>query len=154
MSRKPKKTVKISASRPLGDTVSDTTMVGQNSEEEKMIDFLDELSLFRELRPKLRKALKSNNAKEIMTETEAYAALRLVDLMNNSTSDAVRFQAAKELLYMRGHKPVDKSAVLGMNVDSMTEGELTAQIKALLGDGSEQESTSNLTETQDEDERD
>ncbi len=113
--------------------------VGRNLEEEQMIAALEEWELFKEARPVLHAALREKNVKKAMREAEHIAALRLISLMQNANSEAVQLNAAKELLHIQGHKPVEKQAILGMQVNDMTDQELDARIAALAGEVMDEE---------------
>lgn len=108
----------------------------RNAQEDNMVDLIDELDMFRALRQDLRIALRNRDTKLALERAEIHAVLGLIDTATNSAnSPRLRYEAYKEILYMRGYKPVDKSAVLGINTDDMTGEEINARILSLLKDG-------------------
>jgi hypothetical protein len=66
----------------------------------------------------------------ILNRVAPLSILKLAQLMMFSTSDKVQATCAKELAYMSGYKPVEKSQ--SINVNLMGRGEMTSLLESKL----------------------
>lgn len=66
----------------------------------------------------------------ILSRVAPLSILKLAQLMMFSTSDKVQATCAKELAYMSGYKPVEKSQ--SINVNLMGRGEMTSLLESKL----------------------
>lgn len=122
--------VQKKAKLPSSDADYTTSNVGRNVIEDQMIDLMDEVALFKSLEPDMKESLKSKDTKQMLKGSAAWAIAQMVHLAKNSSSDAVKQAALKDLLDRAGYKPVEKQATLNMN--ELTDGEIDAKLVSAL----------------------
>lgn len=94
--------------------------------EDKLVDLMDEIAMFKALRPEMRKALLSKDIKGMLKETSTWAMAKMIYLAQYATTDAVRKEALKDILDRAGWKPPEKSIIA--NTSDLTDSELDAKI--------------------------
>lgn len=101
--------------------------------EERAVDNLEVknrlLRLMDQLLPLLETDARVGDVVKMLERTAPVAMLRMVDLLTNSSSEKVQATVAKDLLYMAGHKPVEKSVDLTRAIDMMQETQLDAYLQ-------------------------
>lgn len=102
----------------------------EQSVEDRMVDLIDEVSLFKSLQPDLKKALATKDVKAMLKGSSAWAVAKMIHLVDNAQSDAAKVAALKDLLDRAGYKPVEKQ--MTMDVTAMTDAELEARLRSAM----------------------
>jgi len=109
--------------------IEETTGVGRNEVEDKMVDFLDEWELFKDLEPMLRQALRSGDVKSMLKGGSLWSMAQMIKLAKDTRSDAVKYSVLKDILDRAGYKPAEKN--VNINANDLTDGEIDAKISSL-----------------------
>lgn len=88
--------------------------------------------LYVALKPILRELIKHGDVNGIIKNYSGAAILELIDLMRNSKSDHVRKSAAKDIAYMAGLNPVNKTASLNVDYGSLAMNQKMALLASKL----------------------
>ncbi len=116
-----------------------------NAEHEKMLDKIDALEKFEKIYPLLdylEDMVVTGNIDGALRKSAPAALVRLVDLLKHGKSDKIKLEAAKDILFMAGYKPVDRKVSVHADMDRMSEGELDALIASTLGSLSDKDKES------------
>lgn len=104
--------------------------------EDAMLDNLDLknqiLSIAQELLPLIGDDAKVGDIAKMLDKVAPVAVLRLVDTVVNSSNEKVRTGAAKDLLYMAGYKPVERSVNINDSFEKMSDKQIDAFLKNSL----------------------
>lgn len=68
----------------------------------------------------------------MLKKSAPVAMYSLIDVAMNAKSDSVRARASTDILYMAGHKPVEKSVNITESIDRMGEEQLDAYLANAL----------------------
>src|SRR3990167_56636 len=106
-----------------------------NYEKEKMEDKIDALEKFNKVYPlleHLEQMVMTGNIDGALRKSAPAALIRLVDLLMHAKHEKTKLEAAKDILFMAGYKPVDRKVSITADVDKFSEGELDALIASTL----------------------
>jgi len=107
----------------------------KNASQDEQLEALDDLELFEAWKPLLKKLGKRPGeltGQEVVDAFGALGPLVMAEIMLHSKNDRTRVVAAKEMAYMSGLKPVERSQNLNVNV--LAEAEIDALLRSKFGE--------------------
>ncbi len=85
------------------------------------------------LLPSMVKDVAAGDVPTMLQKAAPIALVETIDLMLNARDEKLRASTAKDVLYMAGHKPVEKSISIFENIDRMSEKQMDAFLLNHLG---------------------